>query len=121
MIVRDVLETQARVRRKAEAGVVAADRVPRVVVVTLDPWRDTPSRLPYLAEFWKIGEDGYVLSADVDDVARVLDAWNVARDRDPDTGDVLHPLLTYVLDASGRIAFASTGGVAALTELVDRS
>jgi cytochrome oxidase Cu insertion factor (SCO1/SenC/PrrC family) len=121
MIVRDALEAQARVRRKAEAGVVAADRIPRVVVVTLDPWRDTPSRLPYLAEFWKIGEDGYVLSADVDDVARVLDAWNVARDRDPDTGDVLHPLLTYVLDASGRIAFASTGGVAALTELVDRS
>jgi hypothetical protein len=45
----------------------------------------------------------------------------VARDRDTDTGDVLHPLLTYVLDASGRIAFASTGGVAALTELVGRS
>jgi cytochrome oxidase Cu insertion factor (SCO1/SenC/PrrC family) len=121
MIVRDVLETQARVRRKAEAGEVDAERIPRVVVVTLDPWRDTPSRLPYLAEFWKIGEDGYVLSAGVDDVTRVLDAWNVARDRDLDTGDVLHPLLTYVLDASGRIAFASSGGVAALTELVDRS
>jgi cytochrome oxidase Cu insertion factor (SCO1/SenC/PrrC family) len=121
MIVRDVLEAQSRVRRRAEAGEVDAARVPRVVVVTLDPWRDRPSRLPYLAQHWKIGQDGYVLSGDADAVNRVLDAWKVARSRNQDSGDVVHPMLTYVLDASGRIAFASTGGVAALTELVGRS
>lgn len=121
MIVRDVLEAQSRVRRRAEAGEVEAARIPRVVVVTLDPWRDWPARLPYLAQHWKIGQDGYVLSGDADAVNRVLDAWKVARNRNRDSGDVVHPMLTYVLDASGRIAFASTGGVAALTELVGRS
>jgi cytochrome oxidase Cu insertion factor (SCO1/SenC/PrrC family) len=121
MIVRDVLETQERVRRRAEAGEVDASRIPRVVVVTLDPWRDRPARLPYLAQHWKLGPDGYVLSGETDEVNRVLDAWKVARSRDLDSGDVVHPMLTYVLDASGRIAFASTGGVVALTELVGRS
>lgn len=110
MVVRDALEVQ----RRAETRV-------SVVVVTLDPWRDTPPRLPHLAEHWGAGDDVYVLSGPVVDVNAVLDHWNVARRRDPDTGDVTHPPLTYVLDAAGRIAYGSTGGAAALAALLDRS
>ena len=57
----------------------------------------------------------------MDDVDRVLDAWGVARRRDDRTGDVVHPPLFFVLDAGGRIAYASTGGVEALVELLGRA
>ncbi|NIU76184.1 MAG: hypothetical protein GWN71_22255, partial [Gammaproteobacteria bacterium] len=39
----------------------------------------------------------------------------------PQTGDVTHPPLVYIVDGSGQIAFATTGGVATITELLDRS
>jgi cytochrome oxidase Cu insertion factor (SCO1/SenC/PrrC family) len=114
--VRQVLDAQRELRAAADAS-----RVPRVVVVTLDPWRDTPSRLPALAKDYEIGADGFVLSGEVDEVNALLDRWNVARSRDTQTGDLGHPPLVYVLDAQGRIAFASTGGTRALVELVGRT
>ena len=109
-----------------EASLEARDRLagtgvsPVVVVVTLDPWRDTPSRLPHLAEKWSLEGDAHVLSGEVHEVEAALDAWNVARERDPATGDVVHPALVYVLDREGRIAFASTGRPADLVTLVER-
>ena len=36
------------------------------------------------------------------------------------TGDVTHPPLVYILDAEGRIAYATTGGVEAMVELLGR-
>jgi protein SCO1/2 len=114
-VVRQVLDAQRELRATADAS-----RVPRVVVVTLDPWRDTPSRLPSLAKDYEIGADGFVLSGEVDEVNALLDRWNVARTRDRQTGDLGHPPLVYVLDAEGHIAFASTGGTKVLVELLGR-
>ncbi len=114
-VVRDCVEAQDRLRRgAAESG------APRLLVVTLDPWRDTPSRLPRLAEHWQLASDAHVLSGPVDEVEAVLTGWNVTRQRDRTTGNVIHPPLVYVVDAEGRIAFASSGGAAVLTELVGR-
>jgi protein SCO1/2 len=120
-IVRQTLEVRERVRERAASGELEPSRVPRVVVVTLDPWRDTPARLHHIAMHWGIPEDGFVLSGDVDTVNDVLDAWNVARERDPRSGDVTHPPLVYVVDPSGRLAYATSGGVAMMAELLDRS
>jgi cytochrome oxidase Cu insertion factor (SCO1/SenC/PrrC family) len=50
----------------------------------------------------------------------VLDAWQIPRGRDERTGEVTHPALTYLIDAAGRIAYASTGTRATLAELVQR-
>jgi cytochrome oxidase Cu insertion factor (SCO1/SenC/PrrC family) len=91
------------------------------VVVTLDPWRDTPSRLPSLAEDYERGDDAFVLSGAVGDVAALLERWNVPHDRDEQTGAISHPPLVYVLDAEGRIAFAATGGTEALLSLLART
>jgi protein SCO1/2 len=118
LIVRQTLDAQARVREQATDDDTPT---PRVVVVTLDPWRDTPARLHHLASHWDVAEDGFLLSGEVDAVNRVLDAWNVARQRDLQTGDVTHPPLVYILDASGQITYASSGGVEALVELLSRS
>jgi cytochrome oxidase Cu insertion factor (SCO1/SenC/PrrC family) len=94
---------------------------PVVLIVTLDPWRDTPSRLPALAESWKLpAGDAWVLSGTVAEVEAVLNAWNIPRTRNENTGEVTHPSLVYVVDTNRRIAFASTGGSENLAALLRR-
>jgi cytochrome oxidase Cu insertion factor (SCO1/SenC/PrrC family) len=94
---------------------------PAVLIVTLDPWRDTPSRLPSLAESWQLpAGEAFVLSGAVEQVESVLNAWNIPRTRNESTGDVTHPSLVYVVDKNGRIAFASTGGSEHLAALLRR-
>ena len=78
-----------------------------VVVVTLDPWRDTPSRLPHLADQFMMGAEGHVVSGSVDQVNRVLDGLQMARERDLRTGDIAHPSLVYLIDQTGIIAYGA--------------
>jgi len=75
------------------------------VVVTLDPWRDTPAALATLAESSPLPADAHLLSGDPDAVVRVLDGLQVARARDLRNGDVTHAPLVLVLDEEGRIAY----------------
>jgi cytochrome oxidase Cu insertion factor (SCO1/SenC/PrrC family) len=91
----------ARARRGA--------RAPAVLIVTLDPWRDTPSRLPSIAERWGATGDAHVLGGSPVDVERVLNAWRIPRARNERTGDVSHPSVVYVVGADGRIAYVVTG------------
>jgi protein SCO1/2 len=97
------------------------DDPPAVLVVTLDPWRDTPSRLPAMAERWGLTGEAHVLSGEPETVERVLNAWRVPRVRNQKTGDIVHPVVVYVIGRDGRIAFAVSGGsdamAAALREL----
>jgi cytochrome oxidase Cu insertion factor (SCO1/SenC/PrrC family) len=58
-----------------------AEQVP-LLVVTLDPWRDTPDRLPSIAQLWELAADDRILSGSVDEVNAALDRWGVARVRD---------------------------------------
>lgn len=81
------------------------DRAPDMVVLTLDPWRDTPSRLAQMHADWQMPGAVRVLSGNVDDVTRTLDGFNVPWKRDEATGDVVHPALVYAIDAEGRIAY----------------
>jgi cytochrome oxidase Cu insertion factor (SCO1/SenC/PrrC family) len=104
--------------QEALRGTVAE---PVVVIVTLDPWRDPPSRLPGMARQWGLPDAGaWILSGAVADVEAVLDAWDVPRSRDTRTGDVTHPSLVYVVDRDGVIAYAATGGADALVSLLQR-
>ena len=78
---------------------------PVVLIVTLDPWRDTPSRLPTIAQKWGVSGDVHVLSGAPEAVERVLNAWRIPRVRNERTGDLSHPSLVYVVGADGRIAY----------------
>jgi protein SCO1/2 len=98
-IVRDVIEAQRRL----------TDRPPAVLIVTLDPWRDTPARLPAIAAAWGLTDGARVLSGEPDRVERALNAWRIPRVRNERTGDLSHPSLVYVIDSRGRIAYALTG------------
>lgn len=91
---------------------------PAVLVVTLDPWRDTPGRLPSIAAAWKLDGDARVLSGPPDDVERVLNAWRVPRVRNQKTGDIAHPSIVYVIGADGRIAYVVSGDTQAIAAAV---
>lgn len=93
---------------------------PQVVVITLDPWRDTPSRLPGMARQWGLPDDAHVLSGPVQDVEAALHRWEVPRTRNGQNGEITHPNVVYVLDGSGRIAFVTNGDADVLARLVDR-
>jgi len=106
---------------KAQAPLRGSGDEPAVLIVTLDPWRDTPSRLPTMAASWQLpAEHAYVLSGSVEQVETVLDQWQVPRSRDLTTGSITHPPLVYVLDREGHIAYAATGGVDAIVNLIRR-
>jgi protein SCO1/2 len=85
-----------------------AQREPVVLIVTLDPWRDTPSRLPSIAAQWGVTGDAHVLSGDPERVERVLNAWRVPRVRNERNGELSHPSLVYVVGHDGRIAYVLT-------------
>jgi protein SCO1/2 len=99
-IVSDLLAVQQRTE---------VDR-PVVLVVTLDPWRDTPARLASIASAWHLGRDAYVLSGPPDEVERTLNRWRVPRTRNATSGDILHPSMVYVVGRNGRITYVLTGG-----------
>lgn len=106
---------------KAQEALRGTVHEPAVVVVTLDPWRDPPSRLAGMARSWGFpAENAWILSGAIDEVEAALDAWDVPRSRDERTGEVTHPSLVYVLDRDGSMAYASTGGIDALVSLVER-
>lgn len=77
-----------------------------VLLVTLDPWRDTPSALPGLATRWAVPGTFHVLSSHrVDDVLRVSERYGVRFTRDERTGDIVHPGLVFLVDAEGRLVY----------------
>jgi cytochrome oxidase Cu insertion factor (SCO1/SenC/PrrC family) len=104
-------------RRAQEA---LAEQRPALWVVTLDPWRDTPARLPHLAAAWGLGADAFVLGGTVDDVNAVLDRWDVPRSRDPRTGEIVHPNLVYLVDRNGTLTYAVSGDARQIVSLAGR-
>lgn len=116
VVVRNALE--ARRIQQASQG-PEGDRA--VVVFTLDPWRDTPSRLPALAERYGLDPSRDFLVGGVPEVVTTaLDAFDMAHRRDMRTGDVLHPPLVYLAEADGTLAYGSTGATAHLVQLAQR-
>jgi protein SCO1/2 len=93
------------VREVLRARSLLAEQPLAVILITLDPWRDTPSRLPAIAENWKLGTEEFVVSGSVREVEQVLDSWGVSRSRNTDTGLITHATPVYVVRADGRLGF----------------
>jgi cytochrome oxidase Cu insertion factor (SCO1/SenC/PrrC family) len=100
---------------RAAAG---ADAMP-LLVITLDPWRDTPRRLPHVAEAWRLGPGDRVLGGAPELVEAVIDAWEVGRERDLRTGEIIHPSLVYLVDGEGRIAYMAAGEAGQLRRAIE--
>jgi cytochrome oxidase Cu insertion factor (SCO1/SenC/PrrC family) len=82
----------------------------RIAILTLDPWRDVPERLPTLAAHWKLEDRDLVLSGDARDVESALDALGIGRRRNEVTGDIDHSTTVMLLDRTGRIRTRIDGG-----------
>jgi cytochrome oxidase Cu insertion factor (SCO1/SenC/PrrC family) len=91
---------------------------PAVLLVTLDPWRDTPARLASIARLWGLAGDAHVLSGPPDVVERTLSKWRVPSVRNPKTGDISHPSIVYVLGRDGRIAYVVPGSADAIAAAI---
>jgi protein SCO1/2 len=91
-----------------------------VVVLTLDPWRDTPERLPTLAKHWELRRDDRVLSGSVANVERVLDQLAIGRRRNETTGDIDHATAVMILDETGSIAWRVDGGASGIAGMLKR-
>jgi cytochrome oxidase Cu insertion factor (SCO1/SenC/PrrC family) len=83
-------------------------RVP-LVVVTLDPWRDSPELLPSIAERWGLSSHDRLLSGHVAEVTGTLDALRVGRTRNERTGDIDH-VATVLLLAGDTVIGRVEGG-----------
>lgn len=92
----------------------------QLVVVTLDPWRDTPDRLPSIAEHWNLGADERVLSGSVANVEHVLDALGIGRRRNETTGDIEHGGTVLLVSSRGRVEWRLDGGWDRVDELLRR-
>jgi protein SCO1/2 len=109
VIVHDLIAATARLGAEA----------PELLLITLDPWRDTPARLAAIAAAWELPAGAHLLSAEVPQVEAVLDAWGVARSRNATTGEIVHPRLAYLIGESGRITARLDGGAASLAAAVE--
>ena len=77
-----------------------------VLLITLDPWRDTPSALAGMAQRWELPKGFHVLSSPrVADVLRVIEAYRVPFERNEKTGEITHPGLVFLVDAQGRLGY----------------
>lgn len=83
-----------------------------IIVVSVDPWRDTPSRLPWIAEHWTLDGNDIVLSGSVENVNQALGELGIPRERDLNTGDITHVATVMLMTANGRIAWRADGGTA---------
>ena len=87
-------------------------------MVTVDPWRDVPSRLRFLAGAWGLeGEDRF-LSGPVPGVLATLQEFGIGVRRDERTGDVTHPGVVMVVDEEGRIAMRLDGDLRQLSSVL---
>jgi protein SCO1/2 len=88
--------------KQASAGAPPTE----VLIVTLDPWRDTPSALAGIARQWGVPKNFHFLSsASVAEVVSVVNAYQVPFERNEKTGDIVHPGLVFLVDARGRLAY----------------
>lgn len=108
-----VIRDLDRARRKAGRGEVP------LVVVTVDPWRDTPSRLATMARQWQLSPHDLVLSGEVGEVETALDALDITRTRDLTTGDVGHVATVMWMD-QGRVQVRLDGGWSGVGALLGR-
>jgi len=94
--------TSAHVRLQQRLGESLRGKV-RFVSVTIDPSYDTPGRLRQYAREQGADLGGwFFLTGTPEQIEKVLEAYHVGRLRDPE-GGLSHTVVTYLIDAQGRI------------------
>jgi protein SCO1 len=83
----------------------------RMVVITLEPERDTPEALGRMARAQNVSAPGWqLLGGDPVAVNRLLDELGIERRKNEKTGDIDHANIFALVDRSGRVAYRFTLG-----------
>jgi cytochrome oxidase Cu insertion factor (SCO1/SenC/PrrC family) len=77
----------------------------RVVVVTLDPRRDTCGSLEGLVRFWQLPPGSLMLGGQVEQVEAAIKSFEIPAGRDTKTGEITHPALVLLLDSKARLRY----------------
>lgn len=98
--------------KRALAQLTPAERARvRVLAITLDPKRDDGKRLAAMATAQGVSAPQFrLLTGAPAEVDRVLDSYDFARSRNPDTGVIDHANLFLIIDKRGRLAYRFTLG-----------
>ncbi len=121
IVVRNSLAARRAVEAQGRTGSDTAATDIAVVVLTLDPWRDTPSRLSALAARYGLDPArDFMVGGAPEAVTAALDAFRMASQRDTRTGDIVHPPLVYVVERDGALAYGTTGATGHLVQLAGR-
>lgn len=98
--------------KRVLAGLAPSVRRDVVVVgITMDPEHDRPEVLADLADAHGVDAPRFRLATgEPEHVERVLDRYDIARQRNPDTGVIDHANLFLVIDRRGRLAYRFTLG-----------
>ena len=82
---------------------------PALVLVTLDPRRDTPSRLASVANEWGLAAGDFLLGGEVAEVEAAIDQWGIPWQRDSLTGEIAHGTQLFVIGPDGRMEWVVGG------------
>ncbi len=77
-----------------------------LLLITLDPYRDTVAALKSWSDRLNLPRNAHLLTGSVQEVERVLNAYQIPFKRDEKTGDVDHPAMTNIVDSKGQIIYA---------------
>lgn len=93
--------------RRAVSKLTDAERAKLLVLgITLDPERDDVERLAFMATAQKVEAPLFrLLAGEPERVNATLDAFNIARKRDPATGVIDHVNAFLLIDRQGRLAY----------------
>ena len=86
------------------------DSSPALVLVTLDPRRDTPSRLASVANEWGLAAGDFLLGGEVAEVEATIAEWGIPWQRDSLTGEIAHGTQLFVVGPEGRMEWVVGGG-----------
>jgi protein SCO1/2 len=83
---------------------------PALILVTLDPWRDTPPRLAAIARQWRLAPRDFLLGGGIGEVETTVAGWGVPWQRDTLTGEIRHGTQLFVVEPAGRLEWVVAGG-----------
>ncbi|MDH4347930.1 MAG: SCO family protein [Gemmatimonadota bacterium] len=93
-------------------GARGASASPALVLVTLDPRRDTPPRLAAIAAEWRLSPGDFLLGGEVAEVEATAAGWGIPWQRDTLTGEIRHGTQLFVVSVGGRLEWVVAGGAA---------
>lgn len=95
-----------------ETGRAALDKLPAeqtvLLIITLDPQRDTPGALPELAKHWQLPKNAFALSGAPDAVEQTIKHFNMLAARNQANGDITHAAMFYLVSPDGILAYTFT-------------